>query len=80
MYPSPNILRIRLLLSDVRQSTKKCVEEEFFILKSRFLVTILVKKRVIHVYVIYQILDSRDREKTGKIESMTKKGQFTNVV
>src|SRR6218665_2835836 len=33
---------------------------------------ILVRKRVI--YVIYQISDIRDRQKTDKIESMTKKG------
>jgi len=36
----------------------------------------LVKKRVIHV--IYQISYSRDRQKTGKIETMTKKGSSTN--
>ena len=37
---------------------------------------LLVKKRVIHV--IYQISYSRDRQKTGKIETMTKKGSSTN--
>jgi len=60
---------------DVRQSTKyglkKGFREEFLVLKSRFLVKKKVHIRV--MYVKYQISGSRDRQKTDKIESMTKK-------
>ena len=64
----PNILKSTVIGYEAKyELTKKGLKEEFFVLKSRF----LVKKTVI--YVIYQISDSRDREKTDKIESMPKK-------
>jgi len=48
MYPPPNILRSTVNGCEAKYKlTKKGVNEEFFVLKSRFFVKILVKKRVI---------------------------------
>ena len=72
MHPPsvPNILISTDIGSEANyELTKKGVKEEFCVLKS-------VKKRV--VYVIHQISGSRDREKTDKIESMTKKKVVRN--
>jgi len=68
MHQSPNILRSTVIGCEAKyELTKKRCQGGIFVLKSRF----LVKKRVI--YVIYQISDSRDRQKTDKIEPMTLK-------
>ena len=62
----PNILRSTVIGCEAKyELTKKSLKEEFFVLKSWF----LVKKRVI--YVMYQISDSRDRQKTDRLESIT---------
>ena len=67
---SPNILRSTVIGCEAKYKlTKKVSRRNFCVLKSN-------KERV--RYVIYQISDSRDREKTDKIESMTRKEVVRN--